>query len=271
MKLLFLCPQWGYEHLPLEALVSRVKEAGYDGIDTWVPPSPLNRQHLMRLLDAYGLVMVSHQHQAVGSSIRSFCRSFSDHLKQSLETEPLFITSHSGRDYFTLDDQLRLIDTAAEFSETHTIRVVHETHRGRIGYSPASVRDLFARRPNYRLTADLSHWVCATESYLEGYGPELAEAIARADHIHARIGFPQGPQVPDPRLPDWQEPIPWFLGWWDAIVTAHHQRGTDVLTITPEFGPPPYMWRVAGRPVADQWTINLYIKDLLKSRYPQLR
>ena len=36
MKLLILCPQWGHEHLPLEDFFSKVKKAGYDGIDTWV-------------------------------------------------------------------------------------------------------------------------------------------------------------------------------------------------------------------------------------------
>jgi len=37
VKLIILCPQWGLEHLPIEDFFLKVKEAGYDGIDTWLP------------------------------------------------------------------------------------------------------------------------------------------------------------------------------------------------------------------------------------------
>lgn len=267
MEVLLLCPQWGQEHLPLEAFLNRVKEAGYDGIDTWVPQKTADRQQLTRLLDKYGLVMVSHQHQATGQSIKPFCNSYTYFLHQSLETGPLLINSHSGRDSFTLDEQLRVIDTAAHFADRNGVQVVHETHRGRIGYSPAAVRDLFAMRSAYQLTADFSHWVCVSESYLAFFQAELTEAIRRTQHIHARVGFTQGPQIPDPRLPEWQEPFGHFLTWWDSIVDMHRQKGSACLTITPEFGPPPYMWSLNGKAVADQWAVNLYMKDKLKLRY----
>ena len=35
-------------------------------------------------------------------------------------------------------------------------------------------------------------WVCVTESYLEDFEKELDEAIKRAEHIHARVGFLEG-------------------------------------------------------------------------------
>ncbi len=61
-----------------------------------------------------------------------------------------------------------------------------------------------------KINADFSHWVCVTESYLENFQDELNEAIYRAEHIHARVGFTQGPQIPDPGLPAWQEPVQFF-------------------------------------------------------------
>lgn len=267
MKLLLLCPQWGSEHDSLELFVARVKAAQYDGIDTWVPQQATDRQRLRYLLEQHDLVMVSHQHQARGHSIKDFCASYEYFLNCSLETEPLFINSHSGRDYFSLDDQLRVLDTAATFVQRHGIRVVHETHRGRIGYSPASAQILFDLRPDYALTADLSHWVCVTESYLEGYPEQVREAIRRATHLHARVGFPQGPQVPDPFAPEWAEALRHFLIWWDAAVDQHQRAGADYFTITPEAGPPPYMWTLDGRPLAHSWDVNLAMQQFLRRRY----
>ena len=95
----------------------------------------------------------------------------------------------------------------------------------------------------------------------------MRAAVARADHIHARVGFPQGPQVNDPRAPEWKEALDHHLAWWDAVVAEHRGRKSDSLTITPEFGPRrtcrPYRSR---EPLSDQWGVNLYMKDLLRAR-----
>ena len=181
MKLLILCPQWGMEHLPIEDFLIRVKEGGYDGIDTWVPEDPTERKRFIRLLNEYQLKIVSHQHQAKGGNIDSFCSSLEYYLNLSLECDPLLINSHSGRDYFSLADQLRVIDTVEEFSIKNNITIAHETHRGRIGFSPYNAWDLFQLRPQMKITADFSHWTCVTESYLENSAEIIEEAIRRTN------------------------------------------------------------------------------------------
>jgi hypothetical protein len=37
MQLKILCPQWGYEHLEMDDFFIKVKDAGYDGVDSWMP------------------------------------------------------------------------------------------------------------------------------------------------------------------------------------------------------------------------------------------
>jgi hypothetical protein len=212
MKLPILCTQWGSEHLPLEDFFMKVKEAGYDGVDTWVPEDANERKEFISLLDEYQLKIVSHQHQAKGNSIKEFCKSLEYYLHLSLECNPLLINSHSGRDYFSLEEQLRVIDTVEEFSEKNNITVAHETHRGRIGYSPYNAMELFKQRPAMKITADFSHWTCVTESYLENINDIVEEAIMRTRHLHARVGFTQGPQIPDPRLTAWKEPVDFLIG-----------------------------------------------------------
>jgi sugar phosphate isomerase/epimerase len=269
MQLKILCPQWGSEALKMEDFFIKVKECGYDGLETWLPESEQERKRFIRLLQQYDLSIVSHQHQAKGDTIQDFCRSFEYYLNLSMECNPILINSHSGRDYFTLEEQLQVIDVAENLSVKNNITIAHETHRGRIGFSPGNANDLFRLRPNMKITADLSHWVCVTESYLENFQEPLSAAISRAAHIHARVGFPEGPQVPDPRQPSWQEPLQFFLNIWEQMVTHQQFIGTDTFTITPEFGPPPYMWTdpITNEPVASQWDINVFMKDLLIKKF----
>ncbi|ANH81813.1 hypothetical protein A8C56_13225 [Niabella ginsenosidivorans] len=268
MKLQILCPQWGQEELSVEDFIIKVKKAGYDGIDTWVPGNRSERNRLMRLLDQYGLMMVSHQHQAGGCTIDEFCRSFEYYLYLSAETHPVLINSHSGKDYFSLEDQCRLIDIAENFSLKYKIPVAHETHRGRMYYCPQNAKELFRLRPSVKLTADFSHWVCVTESYLENFGPILSEAIDKTIHVHARIGFPEGPQIPDPRSEHWKEPATKFMEWWRQIIINRKNKGAGTLTITCEFGPPPYMWTDSNNnPVASQWDVNMYMQQLLRKAF----
>jgi sugar phosphate isomerase/epimerase len=272
MNIKIFCPQWGYEHLATEAFFAKVKEAGYDGVDTWIPEKKEERIKFVRLLDEYDLNMVSHQHQANGNGIDEFCKSFEYYLNLSLESNPILINSHSGMDYFTVEEQLQVIDTAENFAVKNNIRIAHETHRGRIGFGPVNTRDLFIHRPNMKITADFSHWVCVTESYLENFENELNEAIIRAEHIHARVGFTEGPQIPDPRSPFWQDQVDFFLKLWERIINYQRSIGAEVFTITPEFGPPPYMWTNMddNAPIANQWDINLFMKNLLQEKFSHL-
>jgi hypothetical protein len=62
-----------------------------------------------------------------------------------------------------------------------------------------------------------------------------------------------------------------FLGWWDEIIVQRSREGRKILTITTEFGPPPYLQTIPyfNKPVADQFEINVYMKDLLKARYAE--
>lgn len=269
MKLKILSPQWGYEDLPLETFFTNVKEARFDGVDTWMPENKEESRQFIKLLEQYQLSIVSHQHQAKGNNIKEFCKSFEYYLHVSNECAPLLINSHSGKDYFTLDEQLAVIDSAENFAVMNNVKVVHETHRGRIGFSPVSVRDLFRLRPDMKITADFSHWVCVSESFLEHFSPELTQAIARTEHIHARVGHKEGPQIPDPRLPHWQKEVNYFMELWERILALRKMEGKGMTTFTTEFGPPPYMWTNSetNQPIVNQWDVNLYMKDLLEQQF----
>ena len=128
--------------------------------------------------------------------------------------------------------------------------------------------ELFKLRPAMKITADFSHWTCVTESFLENCPGILQEAIKRTRHIHARVGYTQGPQIPDPRQIGWLEPVDFFLKIWGEILQYQKKLKALFFTITTEFGPPPYMWTVTdSSTIKDQWEINLFMKDLIRKRF----
>jgi sugar phosphate isomerase/epimerase len=271
MKIKILSPLWGHEHLPLEKFLHKIKDAGYDGIDTWLPGNPADKKLLFDFLQKHDMCLVSHQHEAQGATFKEFKASYIKNLFSCAEPGPLLINSHTGRDYFSFEQNLELVDAAQEVSEQTGVVILHETHRGRIGYSPQMTARFFENRKDFLITADFSHWVCVTESMLDNFTAIVGEAVRRTRYIHVRVGYEEGPQVNDPRAPEWQYALDKFMGWWDQIVHINADLGTGILPITTEFGPPPYMptHPYSNAPVSDQFAINCFMKDLIKKRYGQ--
>lgn len=273
MQIKILAPLWGHEHLDYQEFLDKMRHAGYDGFDTWIPDDASEKKLLFDYLQKHGMQIVTHQHQAKGNTFDEFKSSFRSNLFACAEPDPILINSHTGRDYFSLEQNLQLIDIALEFTAKTGITVAHETHRGRVGYSPQMVAEIFAARKDFVITADFSHWVCVTESMLENFTDILDEAIIRSRHIHTRVGFEEGPQVPHPDAPEWKYALDKFLGWWDRIVEVNEANGVDIMPMTTEFGPKPYMPSIpfTNTPVADQFAINCFMKSLVHGRYQQDR
>ena len=106
------------------------------------------------------------------------------------------------------------------------------------------------------------------ESLLDDQQDTVSRTLERVDHIHARIGHAEGPQVNDPRAPEWKQAVDAHFAWWDNVVARKKKEG-KVLTFLTEFGPVDYMPALpyTRQPVADQWAINKYMLDILRMRY----
>jgi hypothetical protein len=124
------------------------------------------------------------------------------------------------------------------------------------------------RLPEFRVTFDVSHWCNVHESNLEDQPETLAMTLDRVDHIHARIGHAEGPQVNDPRAPEWKSFVEAHFNWWDKVVARKKQEGR-LMTFLTEFGPVDYMPALpyTRQPIANQWEINKYMLDTLRKRY----
>jgi hypothetical protein len=183
---------------------------------------------------------------------------------------PLYINCHSGRDFFSHEQNQTFIDHTDKLSKQTGIKICHETHRSRILFAAPVARYYLEKNPGLRVTFDVSHWCNVSESLLADQAETIALTLPRVDHIHARIGHPEGPQVNDPRAPEWEATVKAHFDWWDKIVEEKKKSG-DRLTILTEFGPPTYMpvLPYTMEPLADQWAINVHMMQLLRKRYLQ--
>ena len=270
MKVLFFCPHWGSEKLKLEEFLAKVKEAGYNGVEMNIPFDFPFAQSLKELLPRYSLNLIAQQYLPPATETSAHYESrMAEYLYRLVSFNPLFINTHTGRDYYDFETNCRLIRRVETISKETGVKIIHETHRGRFAFSPSVAKSYFDCFPGLRITADFSHWCCVSESFLEDQKEIMETAIPRADHIHARVGYPQGPQVPHPAAPEWSAALQYHLQWWDSIIELQKKDGKKWFPVAPEFGPVPYLPTLpfTNQPVASQWEVNLFIKNLLNERY----
>lgn len=267
MQITYIGSTWGLDHLTLDATLRLIRESGFDGVEMGVPADPTERKKFRGLIAESGLALVAQQWTA-GATPEEHASSFEEQYRRSAELRPLLVNSHTGKDHYTLSENLVIFKRAAELEKELGVPIAHETHRGRAPYSTVSTMALLDALPGMNLTADFSHWCCVHESLLDDQVDRLKRAIERTIHIHARIGHAEGPQVSEPRAPEWKDAVEAHLRWWQHVVDYRSRSRATFLTITPEFGPPPYMITqpYTMQPMVSNWEVNKHMKDLLRTR-----
>lgn len=270
IETLFMATNWGYQG-SLDAFCRKAKALGYDGIELWWNADKEYYTALFAALEKHEL-SVGFLTSGNGPDFASHFSQFKTNLRAVLQehpVKPLYINCHSGKDYFTVEQNSEIIDFASQMQAASGIEVLHETHRGRMCYSAPITRAFLEKHPEMALTLDISHWTNVHESLLEDQPEAIALALARAHHIHLRVGHQEGPQVNDPRAPEWENTLNHHLKWWDTVVEHRIRAKAKHMTFLTEFGPPNYMPTLpyTEQPVADQWDINVYMMNLLRARY----
>jgi sugar phosphate isomerase/epimerase len=264
MELLIFAPHWGSNALAAQDFIDRVVAAGFDGIEMALPLDVPARDDWCRRIAAAGLKLIAQQWEtALHAGFDAHREALSRYLSNACAARPLFVNSHTGKDVYTREQNLSLIALAGDIGAAHGVPLVHEIHRSRFTGHPMLLLPYLRELPALQLTADLSHWCCACESLLDDQQHVLNATLPRVRHIHARVGHAQGPQVDDFRAPQWAAELARHLAWWDQIVEMRLADGAAVMTMTPEFGPPPYKLPTA----TDSWELNVAMFSLLRARY----
>ncbi|MFT5111726.1 MAG: sugar phosphate isomerase/epimerase [Parasphingorhabdus sp.] len=219
---------------------------------------------------------VQERHEACFKEQVEACyQLFGDRREGGLLT---LVIAHDLRDNFPwamAADYFR--DALAWENETNYV-VAHETHRKRFLHSPWAIRDFLLKYPDIRsqlrICADYSHLMCVAE--VDTSDPVLNQAIdflvPNVIHTQCRVGYDHGPQVVDPRLPEWIRYMEGSERWWDEIWKSQLARGCEYTTMIAEHGAPTYQACMPGTqdPLASIWDVNHWVQLRRQKRFEEL-
>lgn len=263
-KILFFQTDWG-NTLPMDEFLAKTKVAGYDGVELWMPNSEDKKILLREGLEKYALKVIFLHGTSRNLPFQEALTAYEEGLKEILSWKPIKVNSHTGNDFWPQEQNLAFIELGDRYEKQFGIEILHETHRGRFSYTLPEALEMLRRFPNLKYTLDISHWMVVHERILTENDPGLREIFPAVGHIHARVGFSEGPQVPNPAAPEWESVVKEHLIIWEKIIRNY---SGNVFTVTTEFGPPPYMPTIpfTNLPIADQWNANVWIMNALKTQ-----
>jgi len=244
MRLVLVRPLWGVDlSRGLAPFAPLWRERGYEALEAAMRMVP-DRTDLARALRHHGFRLIPQIHTHgldPGGPVRVHLESLTRQLEECLDLEPLFFNAHSGYDGWTEAEAIDFFGQALELEARLGVTICHETHRQRYLGIPWHLPALIRAFPTLKLTCDFSHWVCVCERLLPDLDDILGGAARHCHYLHARVGFEQGPQVPDPRAPEYARHLAAHEHWWRQVWTAQQARGMSQSPLAPEFGPPPYL------------------------------
>jgi len=232
---------WGVDD-PINSL-PRFKSFGYQGIEAGVLIMP-ETQRLVDAIHGHGFELIPQVFTAGFDPDPDLSRhvdSFASQLAAVAGFDPVMVVSHSGRDAWSAETAASFFHQALEIARAYPFPVAHETHRGRYFFNPWNCAAMLDQFEDLRLCCDFSHWVCVCERLIDDQIGIIRQAADRCIHLHARVGFENGPQVPDPAAPHYAGHLAAHENWWDIIWQAQRDRGDKASSLTPEFGPPTYL------------------------------
>ena len=266
MRLEIFRTLWGYRGSWQQAL-DEALGAGFDGIEARIPETAAQRAINARLLREQNVPYIATLFTSTpvlprqSDSPQVHLEDLRIKLDWAAELGPRLVNVLPGNDRWALSEQVDFFGRAAELALACGLHVCFEIHRGRSLYSPWVTLDVIRQVPELRFTSDISHWLVTCERLLDDPADDLSAFIERVDHIQARVGYDQGPQVPHPGAPEYAEALAFHQRHWESIWSSQEKRGLQTTTLTPEFGPDGYLHHLpfTDVPVADLWQLNQWM------------
>jgi sugar phosphate isomerase/epimerase len=260
VKLIHTRATWGID-LPFEQQLDLIKDDGYAAVEIagGYPEAPEAAK------DAFAKRGLAYIMMAFtgGKTVQEHLDAFKRDVQKLAKFNPRHVTVHSGADWFSFKDAVGFYKEVVKIEKDLPMPIAHETHRGRIFFNPWITRDVLGEVPELKLCVDFSHWVCVAERLLQDCEPIIDLTAKHCLHIHARVGYEEGPQVPDPSAPEYTGAVEAHIGWWKKMLAARTAAGHKETTITPEFGPPGYLHTLphTNVPVANLRKVCNWMRD----------
>ena len=278
MELRLFKTVWGHQG-SLHSAAQLASDAGFKGIEAPAIGDASHLQLLESALDAQDLEWIQEICTA-GSYVPRRHATVAEHLddlerqiKLGLALQPRVINVMGGCDAWPIEQSVAFFEAAMELGVKYGVLLSFETHRGRSMYCPWNTVAILEQLPTMRITCDFSHWVVVAERLMDSEWDAISLAAKHAHHIHSRVGYDQGPQVPHPGAPEYAECLASHQRCWEAIWQEQETQGYQESTMTPEFGPDGYLHHLpfTNAPIADLWDLNRWIADTERQHFKDWR
>ncbi|WP_251028427.1 sugar phosphate isomerase/epimerase [Bacillus sp. ISL-18] len=270
--------EWG-----MEEKVVRIAEAGYDGINGFLPEGR-EAERLFRLLDQYNLSYSVNAYPKTAEELDVFLRKAKSFGRVD------FVNVQVIRPFLVGEQAMQLLADMAEVSHSVGIPAYIETHRGTVTQDLLRTVEYAQALPELKLTIDFSHYVVAGEmTTVSDEAEELLQTLlSRTKSIHARVSNGEQVQIDIPMLGnvdvesakdlEFEHPmLKHYKRWWLVGMRSWRQTAlaNEVLPFVCELGPPPYAITVRGPEdvaceVSDRWTQALLFARIARSLWEQV-
>ena len=120
----FFCPLWGNEKMPFIKFLSNVKNAGYDGVEMSLPMDESKRIEIAAAVQSHGLELIGQHWETADCDFDTHLTNYTRRLENLAAARPLFINSQSGKDYYSMDQNIALISAAAEIEALTGVKII---------------------------------------------------------------------------------------------------------------------------------------------------
>ena len=253
MKLDLIRHLWGVETDFIATMPNWVS-FGYAGIELG---ANMMNDELSTAAQKHGLYQIAQAYSADFShnpDVGVHLSNLEEQVVKAVQFGAKSVNVHPGMDHWDFATGCTFFKGALDQSQKHGIQLTFETHRSRALFTPWNTAAYLREFSDMLLTLDLSHWTNVCERMPNDRIADIDLACQRVGHLHARVGFSQGPQVTDFRASEFQHELAWHEEQWDKVWAFQREAGLEVSTLCPEFGPFPYMHTL---PYTNQPVINL--------------
>jgi sugar phosphate isomerase/epimerase len=252
-----------------EHSIRQAAESGMQGIEGPAPDSSGAQNSTSALLLENNLSYIAEITTAGTyvpdrhATLQHHLNSLDEKLNHSATLNPLFVTCLGGCDAWPDQLSFEFFYRAIELANSYKLKISFETHRSRSLFNPWVTQRVVKELPEINLTVDFSHWCVVCERLMDTELDVIHAIADNVQHIHARVGYEQGPQVPDPRATEYKYAFDAHQRWWEIIWQAQLNRQFKTTTMTPEFGPDGYLHELpfSKKPVADLWELNQWMAN----------
>ena len=275
MKLRVFASGWALGSLG--AALDELESGLYDGLEAAVPIERRAAREVRQKLDDGGSTWIAdlatgsdyapHSSVALDEHLDDLKRG----LERAAEARVELVTCSAGSDSWPIERAIEFFGAALELADQFLVPVAFETRRGRPTFTPWATLAILRALPKLRLTCDFSQWCVVCERLPDDSSP-LAHAMSHASHLRARVGYAQGPQVPDPRAPEFRTELARHESWWWAIWKIQRDQRCPIVTATPSFGLDGYTHELpfTRSPVTNPIEVNRWMVQRLRNAFTEI-